>query len=266
MKTKSTPSKCTQALLTRSLLPVVALGSLVSCGSPNYSIGTKESHRSASSPGGGSSARLDAVPRGKNRDRIKRAKLVSVNGAPAKGRSAKVPVGSNSVAISLSLPQGGSMAVPLKFYARANQDYFVRFDPFPPTASQFSGTTDAMVAAGSFLQASASLQEMPHPVAHLAGAVVLAPGILLAAGDRLYRVGETIREYHSAIKYVDVMVISRNPAEGVVRRVRAFPDGRLLSEKYWDNYRYTPGGEHRFVDEPIDLDTAREGLISYTGR
>ena len=70
--------------------------------------------------------------------------------------------------ISFDLPQGGSVDVPLKFYARANQDYYVKYAPFPPTANQFSGTTETIVAAGKFA-------EEPH--AALAFGQILEQGV-----------------------------------------------------------------------------------------
>ena len=45
--------------------------------------------------------------------------------------------------------------------------------------------------------------------------------------------------YFKPAEYVDVSVISEDPTEGVVRRVRAYPDGRVDS-KPWDAWSNAP--------------------------
>lgn len=81
--------------------------------------------------------------------------------------------------------------------------------------------------------------------------------------ENVHRAKETIRERNEPAKYVDLFVVSEDSAEGIVRRVRAFPNGRLLSEKLWDDYRYTPGYHARKFDESTGLG-APQGFIRYT--
>lgn len=223
----------TTRLLTKIVVPATAtlLVGLTSCTSP-----------SKQRPTAGR-ALIDAVPGGEHHDRIKGVKLLSVNGTSASKKSAALPSGANFVKVRFDWPQGGSQAVSLKFRARPDQKYKVKYDPFPPTADQLRGTTELSAAAQTIADGSFEIMRSGHgnPAAALLGFAVLSPAIVLGTADHAYRIKESIRERHSPVHYVDLWVISEDPSEGVVRRVRAFPNGHLLSEKWWDNYHYSPG-------------------------
>lgn len=241
-------------LLTKLVVPVAAtlLAGLTSCGSTSRP------------PPGGGRASINAVPGGKYHDRIKGVQLISVNGTKAARKETGLPSGSNNVRLSFQWPQGGMQEVNLKFNARQNQKYTVKYDPFPPTADQFHGTSDVSDAAQTIASEAYELMALGHghPIAVLAGAAVLVPAIALGSADFGYRVKESIREGQAPVQYVDLYVISDDGSEGVVRRVRAYPNGRLLSEKLWDHYHYTPGHHYRESLRTQSLDDP-PGLIRY---
>ncbi len=54
----------------------------------------------------------------------------------------------------------------------------------------------------------------------------------LVGASAVQRVTSQARELAKPADYIDVMVVAKNSPEGIVRRVRAYPDGRV-DEKPW---------------------------------
>ena len=192
-------------------------------------------------------AMIDSRPIPRHRDRIKGMRIISVNGKPGVRREAMIAAGLNTVRVRYDWPQGGSQEVSLRFKARPNVRYSVKYDPFPPTTDQFRGTTELSLAADALGAEAFRLMELRG--GELAGLVVLTPAIVLGTANYADRIRETAREKFQAAHYVDLMVISEHNAEGVVRRVRAYPSGRVVS-KPWEAYSNAPIGVPRRETTP----------------
>lgn len=190
-----------------ALLAGCALAGLSSCASTTHD---------APPPG---RALIDATPDSSRRDRIAGIHLVSVNGTPVHGTQTALTPGRNTVRIGFRWPQGGNQEVDLVFYAVAGSTYIVQYDVFPPYANRMAEPTDLEKRAGEVAGLSQGSGE--------AMLLVGPPALALWGAGYVKRGANEAAEHHKPARYIDLMVICRRSGEGIVRRVRAYPDGRV---------------------------------------
>jgi hypothetical protein len=164
-------------------------------------------------------ALIDATPDLDRRDRIDGIHLVSVNGTPVHGTQTALNPGRNTVRLGFRWPQGGSQEVDLVFHAVAGSVYIIQYDVFPPYANRMGEPTDLEHRAGEV----ASLSQGSGEAMLLVG----PPALALWGAGFVKRGANEAAEHRKPAQYVDLMVICRQSGEGIVRRVRAYPDGRV---------------------------------------
>lgn len=164
-------------------------------------------------------ALIDATPDPDRRDRIDGIRLISVNGAPAHGTRTALNPGRNTVRIGFRWPQGGSQEVDLDFHAVAGSTYIIQYDVFPPYANRMGESTDLEHRAGEVAGLSQGSGE--------AMLLVGPPALALWGAGYLKRGANEAAEQRKPAHYIDLMVLCRQNSEGIVRRVRAYPDGRV---------------------------------------
>ncbi|WP_265595115.1 hypothetical protein [Haloferula sp. BvORR071] len=170
---------------------------------------------------------LDATPDRGKRDRIKGIHVVSVNRIPVRKDEVVLRPGRNSVRIGYNWPQGGGQEVDLVFHARPDSSYVVQYEPTPAYANRLQEPNQWDEASLEMVSTAAGMGE---------GVVfLLPPAVALLGLGFTQRVGSEIAESRKPATYMDVMVVSKNNGEGIVRRVRAFPDGRVDSAT-WSAY------------------------------
>ncbi|MDG2123249.1 MAG: SGNH/GDSL hydrolase family protein [Verrucomicrobiales bacterium] len=186
-------------------------------------------------------ARLETRPVEELGERIKGLEIVSVNGERTGRRSSAIHEGLNQIKTKFTWPQGGTQEVDLTFEARKGKSYFVKFKGFPPTREVWGGG----LAAEDWMEMGSA--DPYGPV------VCVAPVIVWAVWERLYRAAQVVSP--PPANYTDVFVISRDWAEGVVGRVRAYEDGRIDSTT-WRSERPSTGRR----PSPAD-GTRRSGIL-----
>lgn len=164
-------------------------------------------------------ALIDATPDPARRDRIDGIHLVSVNGTPVHGTQTALNPGRNTVRLGFRWPQGGSQEVDLVFHAVAGSVYIIQYDVFPPYANRMAEPTDLEHRAGEVAGLSRGSGE--------AMLLVGPPALVLWGAGFMKRGANEAAEHRKPAQYVDLMVICRQSGEGIVRRVRAYPDGRV---------------------------------------
>lgn len=191
-------------------------------------------------------AMLDAVSKRDAQTRVKGSRVIAVNGAGSVGRTAHLASGLSTVTVGYDWPQGGRQEVDLRFRARPDRKYFIKYAAFPPSVNKLSGTTTMSTTAegiaGRGWEVAAAGEHLGPmaPLAAMAGLGVMSPGIALGTVDYFSRVGSDIADKRKAAHWVDMMVVSENPAEGVVRFVRVYPNGQVIW-KPWDGCSNAPG-------------------------
>ena len=164
-------------------------------------------------------AMIDAKPEREKRDRISSIQLVSVNGSPSHGTQTALQPGRNKVRIRFEWPQGGAQEVDLAFHAKEGQRYFVHYDTMPPSVDRLIEST-SLDQAGTDLSAGAAYAGE--------GFVFFLPTVFaLWTAGAIQRGANQVAEQHKPARYVDLMVIAHHSSDGVVRTVRAYPDGRV---------------------------------------
>lgn len=237
----------------------LSLLGVVSCGS-----GTPPVRPTA----GGAILNADA---GKHhRNRMKDSRIISVNGVSGAGKEAQVAAGLTTATVRYNWPQGGAQEVNLKFRARSDRRYFVKYAAFPPNVEKLSGTTALSTTADGFGQASFGVMERSmmsyNPVERVAGAAlgaaILSPAVVLGSVDYFSRIGQDIADKRKAAQWVDMMVISEKEAEGVVRFVRVYPSGKVLWQP-WDACSNAPG--HAQLGRALNPPMLAEGKAGDAG-
>lgn len=191
---------------------------------------------------------IDADAGKVHRNRIRGSKIVSINGVRNAGDEVEIASGLTSVTVYYKWPQGGAQQVNLKFQARKDRRYFVKYSAFPPNVDKLSGTTALETTAEGFGAASFGMMESsmrnPNPAAQVVGSalglVALTPGVILGTVDFWSRVAADVADKRKPAQWVDMMVISEKEAEGVVRFVRVYPSGKV-EWKPWDAASNAPG-------------------------
>jgi hypothetical protein len=163
---------------------------------------------------------IDVKPEPEHRERVEAIGLVSINGDPVNGTRSELTPGPNTVRARFRWPHGFVQEVDLRFHATAGTLYFINYDVFPPDSE------DRGTRAGRFMD---SVGHTSDPYAGV-GLIFIAP-LVATVG-----VGEKIAHHAGqagqAATYVDLAVVAHHSSEGIVRRVRAYPDGRV-DEKPW---------------------------------
>ena len=190
-------------------LPLLLLGFLSGCGSMT----TRQPE-----PG---RALIDATPEKEKRDRIDGIRIVSVNGRAVRGTECSLNPGRNCVRLGFNWPQGGRQELDLRFHAVAGHVYFVQYHVHPPYVDRLKQTSRWDERSRRFGDA---VDE---------AAMVFAPLFLAWGGaNTVEKATSQARELSKPAEYVDVMVVAKNSPEGIVRRVRAYPDGRVEAESW----------------------------------
>lgn len=167
---------------------------------------------------------LDARPEREKRDRIRDTHVVSVNREPVRGSEVMLKPGRNQIRIGYTWPQGGAQEVDLVFHARPNRSYLVKYEPSPASANRLVEYNKWDLAAGDVATMGAHAGQ--------AGFIFAPPALALLGVGFAERVGTQIAESRRPATSLDLMVISSDNAEGIVRRVRAYPDGRVDSASW----------------------------------
>jgi hypothetical protein len=197
---------------------IMAMAFAMACASGPSGCGPVAQTRTTSGPVAQAHAVIDAKPERARRDRIDGIQLVSINGTPAHGTKTALKPGRNTVRVRFAWPQGGTQEADLAFYSRAGQQYFVQYDAMPPYTNRLLEPTSPDEAATEILRTSASARE---------GFIFLIPpAVALWSAGFVSRSANEIAEKRKPAHYMDLRVISRHNGEGIVRTVRAYPDGR----------------------------------------
>ena len=158
---------------------------------------------------------IDAMPDPEKRHRIGDIQLVSVNGKGVRGTRSVIQPGLNTVKTRFRWPQGGVGEVDLRFYATPGTVYHINFDEFPPTGGFKGGVGNGMMNG---------IGSSGDPYAGFAAAMVAPVAVVVGTGERM----TNYRATHSqAVTHIDLSVIAHQSSQGTVRRVRAYPDGRV---------------------------------------
>jgi hypothetical protein len=164
-------------------------------------------------------ALIDATPDHDRRDRIDGIHLVAVNGTPTHGTQTALKPGRNTVRVGFHWPQGGNQEVDLVFHAVEGSIYLVYYDVFPPYANRMGEPTGLEQRAGEV----AGLSQGSGEALLLVG----PPALALWGAGFMKRGANEFAEHQKPAQYIDLMVVCRHGPEGIVRRVRAYPDGRV---------------------------------------
>lgn len=163
---------------------------------------------------------IDAMPDPEHPHRIEDIQLVSVNGKGVHGTRSVIQPGLNTVKTRFRWPQGKEGEVDLRFYATPGTVYNINFDEYPPTSEFEDGV------AGKMMNAVGSSSD---PYAGLGAAFIAPVAAVVGTGERLAHYKATHRQ---AITHIDLSVTAHHSGQGIVRQVRAYPDGRV-DEKPW---------------------------------
>jgi hypothetical protein len=165
-------------------------------------------------------ARIDVRPEKEKRDRIDGIRIVSVNGQPARGTEASLTPGRNRVRVGFKWPQGGRQELDLDFHAVAGRSYYAEYHVHPPYVNRISQRTKWDESAGRIGRGHKG-------GAAQAGALFVPPILALGAANTVEKVGGEIREQSKPAEHIDIMLVAKNGPEGVVRYLRAYPNGQV---------------------------------------
>ncbi len=161
-------------------------------------------------------AYLDASPANKHRAQLTGFRIVSVNGKKARGSATHIPIGPVKAVVAFNWPKVGKKQVPLNFNARQGHVYFMKYDRFPHPDKQgkgLAGVSKGLMTTGAHL--------------HILGFPFFGAGVVVGFVEHV-RQGLGIRtRLGRAASYIDLYVISTLSSEGVVRKVRTYPSGRV---------------------------------------
>jgi hypothetical protein len=155
-------------------------------------------------------ASLSATPREGHESRIRSSRIVALNGRQftSPQRRVEMPPGNNQVTLRFDWPRQGMTHANLRFRAQANRRYFVSYDPFP---------------LGQDFDPGDYARWVPNDLSAIFVLPVVAP--VFAGG----RIAHRAEQNNLSTHYIDILVISENQAEGVVRKQRVYPDSRPAS-------------------------------------
>jgi hypothetical protein len=166
------------------------------------------------------SAIIDAKPEPERREGVEGIELVSINGKRVRGTRQVIAPGPNTIRTQFRWPQGMVQEADLRFHATPGIVYFINYDVFPPRRE----TTDGV--AGKLVN---SVSSSGSPYAALGAAIVAPPAVVIGVGER---VAHGVAQHGKPATHIDLMVVAHHSSQGVVRQVRAYPDGRV-DEKPW---------------------------------
>lgn len=172
-------------------------------------------------------ALINATPEKSERDRLDGIRLVSINGRPAPGTKASLTPGRNNVKIRFTWPQGGRQEVDLRFHATEGHLYSVQYDVHPPYVNRFRQPTRWDESASELTGGLANLIDGGDPGDAKAAGFFIPVYLALGTANTIERVTSHAGERSKPADYIDIMVVAKNSPEGIVRRVRAYPDGRI---------------------------------------
>ena len=149
------------------------------------------------------------------RAHVEGIKLVSINGRSVNGTRSAIRPGLNAVRTRFRWPHGRVQEADLRFYATPGTVYYVHYDVFPPYDKFKSRVGGRMVD---------SVGNSGDPYAAL-GAVLVGPAAaVIGIGERVVH---NTNQRGQAATYMDLMLVAHHSSQGIVRRVRAYPDGRV---------------------------------------
>ncbi|MCF7675837.1 MAG: hypothetical protein K9N23_00950 [Akkermansiaceae bacterium] len=181
-------------------------------------LGSCVSTTNAPPPAG--SAIIDAAPDPRHRDRVEGIELVSINGKSAKGTRCVIEPGLNTIKTRFRWPQGQDQQVQLRFYATPDTIYFIYYDVYPPSTELTNSVAGRIVD---------SLGEGGAEGAVLGTIFLGPPAAVIGIGERI---GHGVTQHGRPATHIDLMVVAHYSSQGIVRQVRAYPDGRV-DEKPW---------------------------------
>lgn len=176
-------------------------------------------------------ALIDVTPNQSESDRIDVIRLVAVNGTKARGTQTMLEPGLNRVRVGFQWPQGGRQEADLCFHAIAGTVYTIYFASHPPYVNRLKQRNRADEALGKMADC---LAEAEGEGAGYALLLAIPIGATLVSASAVTRVGKEMHEQQKAVTWVDLSVVAQEDnLQGVVRRVRVYPDGRV-DAKPWD--------------------------------
>lgn len=150
---------------------------------------------------------IDVKPDANFRKGIGGISLVSINEGKVKGTRSVINPGLNSIKTKFKWPNGWVQQVDLRFYATPGSVYTTHYDVFPPLPESRTPMADKVFD----------------------GAGMAAPMILPSAA--IIGAGEWVASSSPTSTYIDLVVFGPN-SEGAVRKVRAYPDGRVETKPW----------------------------------
>lgn len=163
---------------------------------------------------------IDALPDPEHLHRVEGIELVSVNGKGIHGMRSVIQPGLNTVKTRFRWPQGGAGEVDLRFYATPGTVYNINFDEYPPTREFKDGVAENIMNG---------IGSSGDPYAGIAAAFIAPVAAVVGTGERIAHHRTT---HSQAATHIDLSVTAHHSGQGIVRQVRAYPDGRV-DEKPW---------------------------------
>ncbi|WP_338690748.1 hypothetical protein [Haloferula helveola] len=170
---------------------------------------------------------IDVTPDLEKRDRLDRLRVVSVNGQQSRGTRQVLNPGVNTVRVGFKWPQGGNQEADLAFFATEGTIYAVHYEVHPPFVNRMNQSVPADRYVATTLDVASEMGE---------GAFLAVPPLLAFGSAAVaHRIGNTVAEESKPADYIDLIVTASHSREGIVRRVRTYPDGRV-DPKPWARY------------------------------
>ncbi|MFK7909246.1 MAG: hypothetical protein AB8F34_01450 [Akkermansiaceae bacterium] len=162
-------------------------------------------------------AYLNALPEAKHRSGLKGMRIATVNGKQVDKRATPIHAGSVNAVVSVNWPGVGKVNIPMKFRARERHSYFIKYDVYPHVGSNNSGKGNGEGPIKEIFSGG-------DPYGALA-AVFIVPVVVTAVLTKkaVQHYSGSDRDKDRAMKYIDLMVVSRLSSEGVVSHMRAYP-------------------------------------------
>ncbi len=113
---------------------------------------------------------------------------------------------------------------PMQCFSMTTTVYFIYYDVYPPY-TEFANRTGRVSG-----QVGKGLAATGEPFLLFVGGLFLIPSAAVATIAE--RVDHSVDQHSQAATHIDLMVISPKSDQGIVRRVSAYPDGRV-DEKPW---------------------------------
>lgn len=152
---------------------------------------------------------IDATPDPRHQNRVEGVELVSINGKSVQGTRCVIAPGLNIITTRLRWPQGLVQEADLRFYATPGTVYLVKYDLYPSDKDDTTGLA----------------QKLEFEANKGMGLLYIAP--LVAAVAVVEKTGVNLYNQRPPATHIDLKVVAHQSGQGIVRQVRAYPDGRV---------------------------------------